>query len=281
MQVATDNAENSVLKKEADGFDSLDSVFDRLIASLQRDVSFSEERDREIDKNEAERLKKLREDNFLYSGIPLKYRHVEYSELAFSPLAFSMKDFKGGRADFREVFGTFLADVKAGRPRALWLCGNGGTGKTAGALAVEHELCRAGISCAYFKMHRIMQQFEETKYFASRGKRAQDVMSEVCGPRFRIIDEIGRFPFPDWEQFRLFDISNEVYENGGSSIYISNLSRKELAAFLGAACTDRFRGMSGSYEFDGVSFRGQAGELYTDFSDVKYGPEDVYERLPV
>ena len=168
-------------------------------------------------------------------------------------------------ANFDEVFIPFIADVAKGKPRALWLCGCGGTGKTAVALAVLRELCRAGVSAGYFKMHRVMQDFEETKYFSSRGRRMSDVMDELCRPRFRVIDEIGRYPVAEWEKFRLFDISNEVYEQGGSSIYISNLSRVELGNFLGAACVDRFRGSAMTLEFDGPSFRGDDAELYTEF----------------
>ena len=239
----------------------LDLVFEDVLSSLG---SSSSEHDAFVDEINEKTIRENRENNFRSSGVPKKYLDVELEELRMSSLKLSMTTLDGKDVDF-SLFDSFIADVVSGKPRALWLCGNSGTGKTTVALAVLRELCRKGISCAYFKMHRIMQDFEETKYFSSRGRKAGDVMKDLCLPRFRVVDEIGRYPVAEWEKFRMFDISNEVYESGGSSIYISNLYRKELSKFLGSACTDRFRGSAMTLEFGGKTLRGSPGELYTEF----------------
>ena len=249
------------VKKAEDYGKSLDRVFESVLTSLG---GSTQEHDLFVDEVNEKMLRENREQNFKSSGIPRKYLDVELEALRLSPQKISMKALSGKSEEF-SVFDTFIADVAAGKPSSLWLCGNSGTGKTTVAIAVLRELCRKGVSCAYFKMHRIMQDFEETKYFSSRGRRAGDVMRDLCFPRFRVIDEIGRYPVAEWEKFRIFDISNEVYESGGSSIYISNLNRNELSKFLGSACTDRFRGSAKSLEFDGQTFRGIPGELYTEF----------------
>ena len=249
------------MEREGNCGKKLDAFFEDILSSLG---SIADSHDAFVDEITESTIRKNREDNFRSSGIPRKYLGVELEELRMWSLKLPMTTLDGKDADF-SLFDSFIADVVSGKPRALWLCGNSGTGKTTVALAVLRELCRKGISCAYFKMHRIMQDFEETKYFSSRGRKAGDVMKDLCFPRFRVVDEIGRYPVAEWEKFRMFDISNEVYESGGSSIYISNLYRKELSKFLGSACTDRFRGSAMTLEFGGTTLRGSPGELYTEF----------------
>ncbi|MBQ3801407.1 MAG: ATP-binding protein [Treponema sp.] len=249
-----------------------DEAFGRVLSAFAESAGkMTSEEEVRLTEAEAGRLRGRREQNFIGSGVPRKYLGVELSEIRSSGLSLCAKDFSGKAVDLYAEADSFIADVVSGVSRALWLCGNSGTGKTTFALAIMRELCRAGVSAAYFKSHRVMQSFEETKYFSSRGRRACDVMDDVCRPRFRVFDEIGRYPVAQWEKFRLFDISNEVYEAGGSSIYISNLSRDELAMFLGAASVDRFRGSSMTLEFDGRSLRGRSGELYTKFGWADMG----------
>ena len=253
-------------KEKEKGPEKVDEVLGRVLSAFSESVQGrTPEEEARLTGAEAERLRGQREHNFESSGVPRKYLGVKLSDLRSSPLQLLARSFDGKTVDLCSAADSFISDVESGIPRAFWLCGNSGTGKTTFALAIMRELCRAGVSAAYFKSHRVMQAFEETKYFSSRGRRACDVMDDVCRPRFRVFDEIGRYPVAEWEKFRLFDISNEVYEDGGSSIYISNLSRKELGDFLGSASVDRFRGSSMSLEFDGQSLRGEAGELYTRF----------------
>ena len=124
------------------------------------------------------------------------------------------------------------------------------------------ELCRRSISCAYFKSHEIMTRLEDVKWHNSRESR-QSIEEEVCYPKFRIIDEIGRFPNSEQEKFELFKFTDNCCETFKSAIYISNLNRNELGEFLGKAVTDRFRGIGMTIEFSGKTFRGTDKELYT------------------
>lgn len=218
-------------------------------------------RDEEIRRIEAENLRKAREEMYRKSGIAKKFEAVELSDLVRSGIA-EMKDKDGNVITDMRIFNDFINDVAAGKPRALWLCGKYGTGKSVFAAALMRELCRRGVSSAYFKTHEVMQRIDDVKWHLSRETRAS-IMQDLCRPQFRILDEIGRYPDSKWEQFVLFDVTNKCYETYKSSIYISNLTKKELGDFLGGAVTDRFKGFGMTIEFSGASFRGTEKDLYT------------------
>lgn len=217
--------------------------------------------DEEVRRIEAERLRSKREDAFLKSGVAEKYAKVELSDLINSGLA-DMRAADGRAIGGAQIFHAFIGDVSAERQRALWFYGKCGTGKTVLAVALMRELCRQGVSCAYFKMHEIMQRLDDVKWHLSRETRAE-VMREVSRPGLLVLDEIGRWPDPNLEQFVLFDVTNRRYEAYRSSIYVSNLGKKGLGEFMGGAVADRFRGIGASVEFVGKSFRGAEEELYT------------------
>ena len=217
--------------------------------------------DREIAENEEKERMRKREDNFLHTGIEEKYRKTELKDLVQSGMA-KMTDSNGVELTDVGIFYDFISDIANGKPRSLWLCGEYGTGKTALAVALMHELCRRGVDCSYYKMHEVMNRLEDVKCRTSRETRT-GIIHDVCCTSFRILDEIGRWIYSDWEKFYLFDITNRNYEKFKSSIYISNLKRGELAKFLGGATVDRFRGMGMTLEFTGDSFRGTDSELYT------------------
>ena len=217
-------------------------------------------RDEEIRRIEAKMQREAREDAYRKSGISEKFLKVEFSDLVKNGIA-EMKDKDGNVITDIQVFYDFIDNIVAGKPRALWVCGKYGTGKSVFAVAIMHELCRCGVNSAYFKAHEVMQRLDDVKWHLSRETRAS-IIQDLCYPQFRIIDEIGRYPDSKWEQFVLFDVTNKCYEAFKSSIYISNLTKEELGGFLGGAVTDRFKGLGMTIEFSGKSFRGTEKELY-------------------
>lgn len=221
----------------------------------------AEKRDKEIRRIEAENLRKTREEMYQKSGIAEKFLKVELSDLVVSGMA-EMKDSKGNVIADLRFLNDFISDIADRKPRVLLLFGEYGTGKTVFASAIMHELCRHGVSSAYYKAHEVMQRLDDVKWHCSHESR-QGIINEICNPRFRVIDEIGRYPDSKNEQFVLFDITNKCYEAYKSSIYISNLTRKELGEFMGGAVIDRFKGFGLTIEFSGKSFRGTEKELYT------------------
>lgn len=223
----------------------------------------SSEQDKERDKQVEEYARRQYEENCEYNFQKCcdseKFRKVELSELGeLENVVFG----KNAEKATMQLFWDYISDVAAGKSSMLWLCGCPGTGKTTIAMAVMHELCRRGISCDYFKSHKIMQKLKDSEHFSSK-VMPEDIIKDVCGSKFRVIDEVGRWPVPEWEKFRMFEISNELYENYKSGIFITNMRGAEFAQFIGSATTDRFRGISRILEFRGSSYRGTEKELYT------------------
>lgn len=226
----------------------------RLISSEQ-----DAERDRQVAEYERRQHEENCEYNFQKDCGSEKFSKVEISELGeLENVVFG----KNAEKATMQLFWDYISDVAAGKSSMLWLCGYPGTGKTTIAMAVMHELCRKGISCDYFKSHKIMQKLKDSEHFSSK-VMPEDIIKDVCGSKFRVIDEVGRWPVPEWEKFRMFEISNELYENYKSGIFITNMRGAEFAQFIGSATTDRFRGISRILEFRGSSYRGTEKELYT------------------
>lgn len=249
-------------KKDEEPIKKADGVLKNVLADVRLGTDEEiAELDAEIARMETERLKESRESMFLRSGIAEKLKSVNLSELLESGLA-EMKDGKGNPINDIKIFDDFISDIVGGKPRALLIYGEYGTGKSVFTTALMHELCRKGVSCAYYKSHEIMQRLDDVKWHLSRETRA-GIMYEICSPNFRVIDEIGRFPDSKTEQFVLFDVTNRCYETFKSSIFISNLTRNELVNFIGGAVIDRFKGLGMTIEFSGKSFRGSEKELYT------------------
>lgn len=214
-------------------------------------------RDLEVEMAEKKAREDMCEQSFIKACGSEKFRNVEFSQLG----ELQNVTFGKGENATKSIISKYIDDVANGNMRFLWLCGNPGTGKTILAVAVIHELCRRGFSCAYFKSHKIMQRLRDAERFSS-GINPKDVLSEIIAGKFRVIDEIGRWPVPEWERFRLFDIINDLYEEYKPAIFISNMSGHDLADFIGTAATDRFRGSGMILEFRGESYRGTKDELY-------------------
>lgn len=247
------NIQNEGLNDKQGKIDGLMNQFS-VISSVQ-----DEEREKQVVEYERKQYEEKCEDNFLNCCASKKFSTVELSELGeLENVVFG----KNSEKATMQIFIDYINDVASGKASMLWLCGCPGTGKTTIAIAVMHELCRKGISCDYFKSHKIMQKLKDSEHFSSK-VMPEDIIKDVCSPKFRIIDEVGRWPVTEWEKFRIFEITNELYENYKSAIFITNMKGSEFAQFIGSAATDRFRGICHILEFRGDSYRGTTKELYT------------------
>ncbi|MCQ2086641.1 MAG: ATP-binding protein [Bacilli bacterium] len=156
----------------------------------------------------------------------------------------------------RVVAENFLKQIEEGKSASLWFCGNAGTGKTCLASAIAKEVALSGKTVKYVKSHLLVGQLKKNQV------TIENIIYELKNNYLVVIDEVGRYPEPLWESYYIFAIMDEMYSLGRAVIMISNLGKKNLGELLGAACVDRFNGVTKSVEFDGSSYRGTDNELY-------------------
>lgn len=203
----------------------------------------------------------LVETQYRNSGVPRKFYDVELDALFTNKRINAIDIDKTLLTKTRAE--TFIQSAAKGRPQSMWLCGEAGTGKTALACAIMHELVRRGVKCKYFKSHEIMTRLDNARTRASCETRTS-IMADVTSCSLVVIDEVARWPNAEWEKFMLFSLTDSNYDSFRSAIYIGNMNAKEFADYMGNAVTDRGRGQCMSFSFSGLSLRGSKGELYTE-----------------
>lgn len=200
-----------------------------------RMISYDEaaERDREIAKKE-EMERCLREQKqFEESGVGRRYWKMFLENFdAYND------ELKSHLATVKE----FIANVKLGKSRALWLCGTNGSGKTMLAAMAVRE-CGG----------RFVRMYELMSAFHANYRDAMEVIKPLARSKLVVVDEIGCVD--ENEINVLFPLVNEIYENCGSMILIANANRKELGAMLGKPIIDRFSENCVSLEFTCDSYR--------------------------
>lgn len=213
------------------------STFEHLIP-----VEYLKGEDPEFIENQKKEERVARISKYKNSGFPEKFHGVHLDEL----------DVKQ-----KETGNEFMDKIKNGKSTSLWLCGYAGTGKTCLACAIAKETALEGKNVFYVKSHLIIEKLKKNQV------PIEDVLYKLKVNSLVVIDEVGRYPIPEWESYYLFLIMDELYNLGISVIMISNLEKSKLGELLGNACVDRFRGLAKSVEFSGKSYRGTDKELYT------------------
>ena len=124
------------------------------------------------------------------------------------------------------------------RPRIF--CGTPGTGKTHLACAIMSMALRAG------KVSRYLTASDIARSVRSSYSRGAEVTEEAIIDRnvrvpFLVMDEIGVGLGSAHETAMIHDTITKRYEEMAPTLLISNLSQKDLAAYLGERIMDRFR----------------------------------------
>ena len=156
--------------------------------------------------------------------------------------------------DYADNFGTVLETG-----RSAILIGKPGTGKTHLACGIGKRIIRDHhASVLFITVLRAMRSIKDTWVKGSDVSETQAISALVM-PDLLILDEVGVQFGSDFERNTMFDVLNERYERRKPTLFLSNLSKNEVAAFLGDRVMDRLREDGGKViPFTWESHRGKA-----------------------
>jgi len=140
--------------------------------------------------------------------------------------------------------------------RSAIFCGKPGTGKTHLAVGIGLHAMTLGKLVLFTTVQRAVRRVKDS-WRKDAQESETDVIDLLVEPDLLILDEIGVQFGSDFEKNLMFDILNERYEKSRPSLLLSNLTTKEVKAFLGERVYDRLREDGGKcIPFDWDSFRG-------------------------
>lgn len=151
--------------------------------------------------------------------------------------------------------------VVQSKGRGAIFVGNVGTGKTHLAVGIGMQVMHThGASVLFSTVARAVRRIKDT--WAKRsGETEGEAIAAMVFPDLLILDEVGVQFGSDFEKNLLFDVLNERYEKRKPSLFLSNLSIDDVAAFLGERVMDRLREDGGDVmPFQWESYRGRATE---------------------
>lgn len=145
--------------------------------------------------------------------------------------------------------------------RSAIFIGKPGTGKTHLAVAIgQHAMREKNADVLFITVMRAIRSIKDTWAKGSEQSESQAVAALVA-PDLLILDEVGVQFGSDFEKNVLFDVLNDRYEQRKPTIFLSNLTKPEVAAFLGERVMDRLREDGGAViPFTWDSVRGQNKE---------------------
>lgn len=129
--------------------------------------------------------------------------------------------------------------LKAGR--CALFTGKPGTGKTHLAIGIGRKVMQLPKADVLFiTVMRAIRSIKDTWAKGSEQSETQAIAALVA-PDLLILDEVGVQYGSDFEKNMLFDVLNDRYEKRRPTFFLSNLTKDEVAAYLGERVMDRLR----------------------------------------
>lgn len=152
-----------------------------------------------------------------------------------------------------------FAEVRKSGRGAIFI-GKPGTGKTHLACGIGLHVMREHRGYVLFMtVQRAIRSIKDT--WAKGAERSEsEAIAELVEPELLILDEVGVQFGTEFERNTLFDVLNERYERRRPTLFLSNLTKQEVAEFLGERVMDRLREDGGRViPFAWDSYRSKAG----------------------
>jgi len=147
-----------------------------------------------------------------------------------------------------------LATAKTPGASAIF-CGRPGTGKTHLACGACRAFVESGRSARFVTVLAAIRYIRDT-YRRDSERSESEALQDFLRPDLLVLDEVGVQVGSEHEKMMLFEIINERYQECRSTVLISNLTRAELAEYLGQRVMDRFADGGAVVAFDWGSYRG-------------------------
>lgn len=147
-------------------------------------------------------------------------------------------------------------------PWAMVLAGGCGTGKTSLAAALMDEWAWHHCVVRYFTERELYREIRSTWAKGAERTEEQVLRMLIHKADLLVIDDVGIGADTDGEKGHLYDVLDGRYGERQLTLICTNLSRKELAAYLGTRLYDRLRDGGQWVSFNWESHRGaKAGKV--------------------
>lgn len=198
------------------------------------------ERDREIERADAEAAARAKQERYEKSGAPRRYWRE------------SLDTYKLTNDEQRKAAAAvaeLINKVNAGKKHILVLLGGVGTGKT-------HLCCAAirEIGGQYMTAAEMVEEIRHAKAFDAEATEKQ-IIERYANNKLSVMDEVGRGINATDEKYMIYSYVNAIYNMNGSAIITSNFSKSDFIQYVGAAVTDRLVEYGSIIEIGGESYR--------------------------
>jgi DNA replication protein DnaC len=181
------------------------------------------------------------------AGIPLRFQGKRLPDFR-ADIEGQVKALSAARA-YLEQF-----DTRGMKGASLVFAGKPGNGKSLLAMIVAQELCRRGYSALYATWQELILEIRRTWGREGEG-REWDVIERYATTDLLVLDEIGVTAGSDSEKAMIFNIIDRRYSDMLPTVFVTNLGRKELEAFIGERPYDRLRQTATFVAFQWGSYR--------------------------
>ena len=205
-----------------------------------KSIEKSKETEKQNSPQAIEERKRKREErqlkNLFESGIGKRFQNV------------SISSYKCSTPEQQNVLNIVKQFITNPYGKSLLMLGNPGNGKT----MLCAIICRY-LGAKYVKSSELKDELDYARSFNSK-MNPSEVIKKYAKIPVLIIDEVGAYQSPGECEY-LFRLLNERYEEENPTVFVSNLSKKAFAEYVGKLILDRLSETCKSIEFNCDSYR--------------------------
>lgn len=195
----------------------------------------------EVEERERKEAEQRKQSAYEKSGVGRRYWNLRLEDYVVNDI---------NRDNYKSVI-EYIGDIKKGICRTLWIVGKAGVGKTMLSSLITRE-----VGGVFRRSYELINEARRADGFKSEETK-NELIERYVGYKHLVIDEVGKNTgYGEDEEWNiLWQILNGRYEDLKPTVIVSNLTKKELAEYLGQRLVDRFTENCKSIEFKGESYR--------------------------